>query len=265
MFNEPQNKKIDAVIMREECKNYCDFYCLSFNNFERKQRMTKLFNSLNISCRMSTGVSKDDPRILKNLDPSQKRVWSCMYGHLDMIRDFYENSNNNVAVFCEDDIKINKNLKTYLPQIIVDFADLNLDVLLLGYLAEFKIKDIYKDFSLVKELHYMKEPLPTLKNIKRFKYHNYNETIWGTQMYMISKTYAKFLLDTYSRNYAEISIIYKVCPFSADWIITKKGKRALMTPIMAIEDGCFDGYKDEFQKKFHENCYKTHFEKEEFI
>lgn len=216
-----------------------EFYCLNFNNPERKERMKARFETLDISCNFYCGVGKDDERFEKitiNLP------YSCMYGHLDMIYHFYHGTDKDYGIFCEDDILIHKDFKQYLPKIIDDFQILNLDVLLLGYLVTYKINGMNlkvnsdnEDFS--------------------YKYYNVWNDIWGTQMYMLSRENAKRLLDKYAIGYLEQVIQdNSLTPFSADHTITKEGKSALLYPLLVIEDGTTN-YDHYGQKNFHYECY----------
>ena len=78
--------------------NNCEFYCLSFNNEERKNNMIERFNNLGIECKFFQGVSYNDKRILSTLKKNAKRLWSMTYGHLDIIFNFYYNSKKNFAI-----------------------------------------------------------------------------------------------------------------------------------------------------------------------
>lgn len=237
----------------------CNVYCLSFNNEERKLNMAKRFATIGLECKFSEGVYFTDNRINNYDIPNEvKRVWSCMYGHLDMINEFYYNSDSNIGIFCEDDIYIHKDFKKNLKRICFDFKILNLDVLLLGYLVPFKI-DINNQYFPMKN--------NVISNVGEYTYHNFLDNVWGTQMYMLSKEHAKYLLDKYDSQsgYAERTIHdSSLTPFSADWIITKQGNRALISPILVVEDNkCV--YNEKNQESFHKACHKAHFHSELFI
>jgi GR25 family glycosyltransferase involved in LPS biosynthesis len=233
--------------------NY-QFYCLSFDNPARKENMTRRFKTAGIDCKMYEGVNENDYRLVEK---NNLRVWSCMYGHLDMINDFYYNTDKPFGIFCEDDIFIHKELKTLLPNIMTDFYYMNLDVLLLGYLLPFKLDS---------QMKYQQFQMKYISPNKQI-YYEYPDEVWGTQMYMLSRGSAKKLLDKYSfsSGYAERTIHDKsLIHFSADWTLTKNGNRALISQIMATEDNQ-NHYGHEGQRIFHQNCFNTHFVSELFI
>jgi hypothetical protein len=82
----------------------------------------------------------------------------------------------------------------------------------------------------------------------------YPNDSWGTQMYMISRKQCIYLLDKYTNGYLERSLENpEMIPFSADWTITKEGKRALLYPLRVIENGSME-YEDEWQDKCRKLC-----------
>ncbi len=235
------------------------FSCLNYKNDERKMEMQRRFNIAEIECVFYNGIDFNDDRIARYsdlIDNATKRVWSCMYGHLDMISDFYYKTNKEFGIFCEDDIYIHKNLNKYLPRICMDFKCLNLDVLLLGYLLQDKAYE-NNDCSL--------KTLPV--SCSPFSYYSFPDYVWGTQMYMLSRKHCKYLLDKYDEKseYAFRSINDKaIIPFAADWTLTKEGNRALINPILIVENNSTD-YSNEGQLNFHKKCFDKHFERELFI
>jgi len=236
-------------------ENLCEFYCLNYNNKERKESMMERFNKLDISCNFYEGVGPDDIRM-----NNSAHTWSCMYGHLDMIHQFYYNTNKEFGIFCEDDVMIHKNFKNYLPKIFEDFKLLNLDVLLLGYLLCDNIRDgSYNGYTVINNELVCYEEFP-------YKYYNYPDDCWGTQMYLLSRENAKKILDKYYIGYAEQTRIENnnLTPFSADWIITKDGNRALLYPLIVIEDGkkTFDHHG---QNHHHYYSYFNNYIEGEFI
>uniref|UniRef100_A0A6C0ERX5 Glycosyltransferase n=1 Tax=viral metagenome TaxID=1070528 RepID=A0A6C0ERX5_9ZZZZ len=239
-------------------------YCLSFNNETKKQNMKRRFDAININCIFNEGVSFDDERLAnRGLSLQGNQVWSCMYGHLDMINHFYYNTDKQFGIFCEDDIYIHKDLKNIIPKVIVDFVILKLDVLLMGYLVQYKITEHHAGYP----LKYIpnNDCSDTEGNI--YQYHSYPNEVWGSQMYMLSRSHAKYLLDTYSASsgFAEKSILPDAtCPFSPDWIITKEGNRALISPLLAIEDNSYNSHHYG-QNSFHRSCHEAHFDEKLFV
>lgn len=240
----------------------CEYevYCLSFQNPARYDRMKRLFVSLGIDSvsHISNGVSHDD----KRLEHSDNRnAWSCMYGHLDMIHDFYYHTTKPYGIFCEDDITIRKDFKDILPLIISDMKKTDLDVLLLGYLATFKVETIYSYTP-----GFQKIPLEYSSPFHFYHFNHPTIEIWGTQMYMLTRKNAKTILNRYAyeSGYAERSIGNgKVTPFSADWTITKDGKRAIISPLVAVELYNYDKpYSHEFQDSFHRQTFEIHYNPE---
>lgn len=231
-----------------------ELYCLSFQNPTRKQRMSDIFKTLGVETisNISEGVPHDDPRLTHS---NNRNAWSCMYGHLDMIHRFYYETTKPFGIFCEDDIYIRKDLKEILPSIISDFERTKLDVLLLGYLATFKVETVN---DTIPGFDRFDETYP-------FGFYNYNNPIidiWGTQMYMLSRYNAKLLLDKYNyeSGYAERSLEDETMThFSADWTITKDGKRAIISPMIAVE--MYDKpYNHGPQDNFHKNTRDIHYD-----
>ena len=226
-----------------------DIYCLSFKNPERKAQMEARFKQLEIDCIFSDGVDNNDPRIANN----EGVGWSMMLGALDILQRFY-NSGKEFGIFCENDVYLHKDLKTMLPKIIEDFKLLSLDVLLLGYLIPFEIKSHYQGFEL------------NCDNTNlNYVYHNYPNDLWGGQMILFSKKYAKAILDKYTVEYAiKARTDTSLPPFSGDHTITKDGNRAIIYPMLAVETAD-KAYGHWGQGTFHENCKKCNYNPDIYI
>lgn len=84
-------------------------------------------------------------------------------------------------------------------------------------------------------------------------------------MYMYSKQQAKYIIEKYNnKEYLENKNMYNI-PFSSDFILTKDAKnRALITPIMAIEDNS-NVIDDYYQNEYHKNCFNCNFDKKLFL
>jgi GR25 family glycosyltransferase involved in LPS biosynthesis len=227
-------------------------YCLSYKNPVRRENMQRRFNKVGLHVDFYNGV--DDER-LHNLDDKYRRVWSCMFGHLDMIYDFCQ-SEREYGVFCEDDILVKRDIAAKLPYVARDMITYNLDVVLLGYLISFSFyKTNHSDFRLVAG-----ETDTSLGD----EYYEYPFNLWGTQMYMLSKKYAKQLLNKYYGDYCHRSLLDStMIHFSADWTITKDGRRAALARPLAIEDNSCS-YEDPGQADLHRNSH-TVFYTSEFI
>jgi GR25 family glycosyltransferase involved in LPS biosynthesis len=245
--------------MASSANDLCAFYCLSYKNEERKTALTQSFSQLNINIEFYEGVGFDDPRlsVLVENHVGSKRPWSCAYGHFDMINKFLNETDKEYGIFCEDDLYLDKNLANDIPTLVEDFKTMNLDLLLLGYLITYKIEGYHHGFSIKHDF----------SNRTR-KYHEYPDDLWGAQMYMLSRSHAKQLIEKYYNGYAEktlnpeFSVIMK--PFSSDWTITKDGNRAIVYPMYAIEDGK-TVYEDHGQRIFHQSCFYQNYNPEQFI
>jgi len=227
--------------------NNYQIYCLSFKNPTRKLEMENRFKQLNLDCIFYDGVDLDDPRMQNNIG------WSIMLGALDIIKKFYD-SEKEFGIFCEDDVFIHKDLKIMLPSIIEDFKLMNLDILLLGYLVPFEIKSHYSNFE-----------LKSYDQTLNYVYHNYPDDLWGGQMFMFSKKHAKYLLEKYTIEYANKTLIDNtLSPFSGDFTLTKQGNRALIYPMLAVETAD-KIYSDYGQDIFHKNCNKQNYDSTIYI
>ena len=222
-------------------------YCLNFNNPTRKASMESRFKTTGITnYKMSAGVPLSDPRI-KTTCEHTKKCYSCMYGHLDMIRDFLENDSSPYGIFCEDDIMIDADFLPRLHHIVCDFEKQNLDIMLLGYLISYIIGERHDGFS-------------SLYEGTTYRYYGYApETIWGTQMYMMTRKHAKYIIDKYSSPEANPDV-----HFSADWTITQEGERRIVYPMLAIEDGKTT-YNDAGQAHFHHLSHIIHLNSSKYI
>lgn len=233
-----------------DVKEEVGIFCLSYNNSARRERIGRIFASQGWNVRFYDGVSIDDPRIEgRPLAENIKRAWSIMYGHLDMLKLFVE-SGKEFGILCEDDIIIRKDFGTNLTYIVSDFKELGLDVLLLSCLCSNPNFYKYSNFPERPLSDYARHP---------FRYYAYDSNptsaVWGTQMYMLHRHQAIFLLDKYSNGYADKTIHDKsLVHFSSDWTITKEGTKAIIYPLMAIENADVT-YADEYQGSCRKKCY----------
>jgi len=232
-----------------------DFYCLNYeNNQTRKKRIEEKGEYFQIPIIFYTGVKRDNERICFIEHENTQRTASICYGHLDMLKHFVENSKNEIAIVMEDDIMIRNTFIEDVKKVLEIFIEQHYDIFLLGYLCHNPI-DTYSNFP---QLH-------TKYSTNDFKIMGYPDTTWGAQMYMISKTHCKWLLHTYHNGYLQQSLLdTSLTPFSADWTITKQGKRALLYPQRVIEHYTENAYSDKGQEQCRKLC-ESNIKKEWFI
>ena len=231
-------------------------YVVNYKNEERKNKMTERFNTVEINPIFIKEVHSNDNRLNYNIDISIKRIWSIMLQHLDCMKDFFENTDKTHCIICEDDIYISKNITNDIESIITNFDELELDILMLGYLLNHKI-----DNNNYHHNHYF----PVLNNANinnEYMYHSYPDDIWGTQMYLISRNYAEFLLNKFTPQFAFENI--DTLNYNPDWIITKNGKRALINPMIAVEEG-INLSNHEGQINFHKSCCECNYNPDIYI
>lgn len=226
-------------------------YCLSYNNPDRRDKIRDKFESQGFSLSFYDGVSPEDARIQgRALEQNVQRTWSIMYGHLDMLSIFLK-SGKEYGIFCEDDILVRNDFGKYLTQILSHFKEMRLDVLLLGCLCSNPNFYRYSNFPERRISDYATHP---------FRYYAYDSNpdsaVWGTQMYLLHRSQAAFLLEKYANGYADRTIEDKsLVHFSADWTITKEGEKAIIFPLVAIENAEAE-YEDEHQGACRKKCYK---------
>jgi hypothetical protein len=219
-------------------------YVVNFKNDERKERMINRFSDIGMGLIFVDPVEVSDKR-LKYLP--YKRTSAIMVQHLDCIRHFLEYTSYKYCIVCEDDILISKHLNKKLPEIIQDFEELELDSLLLGYLLSHR--------SIDGNWHF-----PKLKQKEGYSYHGYPDDIWGSQMYLISRKQAYSLLTKFTPKFAldNLDIVH----YNPDWTITKHGKRAIIYPMLAVEEG-ETNTDHQGQNEFHKTCFEINFKEGE--
>jgi GR25 family glycosyltransferase involved in LPS biosynthesis len=232
------------------------FYCLA-KDFRRKDVMKDRFRCAGIDgVIFHPGIPITDGRIAgRGLTKDMERVWSIMYGHLDMLRWFYYTTDAEIGVFCEDDILIHRDFVRLFPEIQTRFNELSLDVMCLGYLCENPI-DTYCNFPWLRD------------KTEAFLYRvlGYPDSLWGMQMYILRRSYVKYILDVYETVYAEASLkTAELTPFAADWTITKATqKRGLVFPLLVIEDNSC-GADNVSQSESHKRCFYYSFDERAYV
>ena len=248
-------------INNKKLNEYIKFYCINFKDEKRREKMQNRWDLLKLDLNFVDPVETSDPRfdIVRKHNPNKGlRDWAIMLQHLDSLRHFVEKTEyikgekNEYVIICEDDIMVSKHLPNDLPEIMETYDQLNLDVLLMGYLIPYKIYD---------DNHYY----PLKERNYKYSYHGYPGDIWGSQMYMVSRKHAEILLQKYTIEYALFSEdkVDKE-PFSPDWTLTKYGNRSVIYPMVALEEGDTKCNWDS-EIDYHQKCFKTHYVEREFL
>jgi len=234
-------------------QNDCEFYCVSYNNPEKSKIMKERFMHFGIDLHIH-GVQHDDYRLIGG-DVAHQRLSSCFYGHIDNIKSFYQ-TGKKYGFICEDDIHIHRDFGILLPKIIEHFETMQLDILLLGYMTIYPIKNRHTGFD------YMMNYDP----MRKYQYHAYPEDLWGIHLAMLSRDYAKKIIDTFDNQYAFRTLFdSSLTPANPDWTITKlTKKRALIYPMLAVEDGK-GVYEHLGQRYFHQNSHKFNYIPDMFV
>ena len=220
------------------------FYTFSFHNPGRATRMKERFEKEGLELEFVAPVEITDSRVLPAPD-NQKRTWAIMLNHLDMLKTFLE-SDAEYGIFCEDDIYIRKNLKSYISNCVSAYEKYDLEILLLGYLLPYNAAEInvHPDFKLLDS---------------QSLFLKYTDDVWGSQMYMLNRVIAERFLRKYTIEYALKSERNPNIPyFSPDWTLTKEAKRAIICPMLAVEEGNVVTSHGG-QALFHEKCTKFNF------
>jgi hypothetical protein len=221
-----------------------EYYCVNYKDDARKQKMTDRWETLGLKLNFVEPVHKTDHRLnVPELENSDKRTWSIMLQHLDSIRHFLEQTTSEYCVVCEDDIMVCKYLKLDIQEAIQAYERLQLDVLLLGYLLPYDITNNY---------HF-----PVFESNYKYNYCGYPCDLWGSQMYLVHRDHAVRLLQKYTIE-ESIQMIGRNEPYSPDWTLTKYGKKAIMYPMIAIEEG---DTKCNLQSEmdYHQRCFQMNY------
>jgi len=222
-----------------------NFYTFSFNNPERKANMTAQFGAEDIPLHFVKPVSSTDPRLTQAPD-NLKRLWAIMFSHLDMLKTFLD-SDAEFGVFCEDDIRLRKNIVPLLPEIMLQFRRHKLEILLLSCLCSYIPVEVYAH-----------QPHGVLEH--PYVYLTYDTNLWGAHMYMLDRKTAQKHLDKYTLAYAvETLTNSNLTHFNPDWTLTKDAEnKAAIYPMLSLESGQVNT-DHEFQVSFHRQCFEKHF------
>ena len=163
----------------------------------------------------------------------------CMLSHIECLKAFY-NSGHSHGVVCEDDVHVHVQFPTRI-QTVRDFMKREqYDILLLGYLLCYDPACLHERVATLDSHHHA---------------YSYNHDLWGTQMYMLTREHALYVLENFNLDW---KFKNPDKPWASDWIITKQGKRAMVHPMLAVEEKT-DQYEDKGQQRFHRQCHESQY------
>ena len=241
-------------------------YVVSFNDDERRKRMDERFRKNDVYAHYVKPVYTSDPRISQyDINDAERRNWSIFFQHADSWKQFYEETSADYCIVCEDDVYISNQFQEQMPEIIRQFESQSLDILLLSYLWPYdSFNNTY--FPLLPSLSSLasetqqEEKEWTIFPKYQFQLRKYPDDLWGAHMYMISRKHAGEMLNRYTDKYA----ISCDKPFCTDWQFTKWGNRALLYPMIGVEEG--EVKTDHIgQSNFHKECTRAHYSSKKFV
>jgi GR25 family glycosyltransferase involved in LPS biosynthesis len=221
--------------------------------------MRERFQQVGLDVEMVESVSTLHPTIApdemmklhaKKIGRWSDLAWSCMQGHLLCLKRFLR-TGQDIGIVCEDDVMIRRDLAQELPVVVANFNRWDLDLLMLGYLRPETISTVQPTMPLIGQ---------------PYTYHSYEFNVYGTQMYMIRRRHAEWAVSTFEdpvhRWKYLVDSSYGTANH-ADWTITKHGRRALIYPMLAVEEsGGGKGYSDSTQTHWHELCHSANYSPE---
>jgi hypothetical protein len=202
----------------------------------REDRMHRRLKYLGLSATFVRGV---DTTEMQNYPEACRN--GTFLGHLKLLRKFVEESKADYAIVAEDDDYLHRDLKWQIPQVLADFKHMQLDVLLLGYLID----------------HIPTEALGFPHLTKG--YYGFHDELWGTQMYLLTKEHAKRILVE-----CDVVAYDGRIPWGVDFHVTKKGRRALLYPMLAVEEGEIRDM-NEIHLMYHRRCKDFSYRPDEYI
>jgi hypothetical protein len=230
-------------------------YTVNYANEARRVRMQARFEALGVPYHFHHPASpKEDARIPAGASEGEARNTSITWNHLDAIRHFVESDPDRpeFGIFTEDDIRIRRDFAALAPVLAALYRAHKLDVFLLGYLQP---GPVVRPAESLDPVLYPSPPaaLPDLA------VRGYPDDQWGVQMYMIDRRHAMAMLDHFTVAYAHLSHTGRNPPFSPDWTLSKFGRRALVAPMMAVEEGLIAS-DHPAHVSFHQACAAANFD-----
>lgn len=225
-------------------------YCLTYKNPNRKAEMQQRFAQLGLHYEFVESVAIADVCISADVvaEAKQLKLWypkpfSIMAGYLLILEKIVAGT-EDISIVTEDDVQLRRDFSQLLPSVQDNFQRIAPDVMMLVY-------QNYNFHYPLSEFGYLiSQPQPAPDFETHQDQHTYYDTrvfqhetmpvtfnkIWGTQMFMITKTFAQHVLTHYGVAYAESAILDQSKNiWSPDSIISKVGKTALINPMMGVE------------------------------
>ena len=233
-------------------------YCINFNDEMRRQKMTDRFAAIGQPVHFTEPVYDTDPRItaidFAKYPHMVARTSAIMLQHLDSLKTFLDTTDPQTAeycIVCEDDVLISRNFVQEYESVMSAFQHFQLDVLLLGCLQFFRL---YVGASWY-------DHLCDASASGKFQIFRHPDHLWGSQMYVVSRKWAEHLVEKYTVGYAEE---HPDLPHNPDWIITKMGHRAMVYPMLAMEEGDTKIGNDS-QRDFHRSVFLENWDEARFL
>lgn len=221
------------------------FYYLSLPGTERDNRMVQRFNTLNIPAQRVECVSQEW------LAENGYQGYGCMFGHIKMLTEFVERSDKEFCMVFEDDVYISKDLTSDIKFLCNRMRRYKLDILLTGYLVNYIPATVTCQ--------------PWLSKLDMIGFYNYPHDLWGTQSYIVTRSYATTIISKYNEEYLKQTLQdSSLTPFSSDWTITKYGNRAMVYPMYAVEEGNINSTHSG-QINFHKDCTSLNYNPDIYV
>ena len=224
-------------------------YCINFNDPDRRSKMSNRLISIGLTPNFTEPVYDTDPRI-ESVDFAKyphvnARTSAIMLQHLDSLQLFVETTDAEYCLVCEDDVLISRKFLEEYESVMQKWETLELDVLLLGCLQFFRL---YVGAAWYDHL--------TTSDDGQLSIFRHPDHLWGSQMYVVSRKWAEYLYKTYTVEYAQE---HPELPHNPDWIITKMGRRAMVYPMLAMEEG-ETKLGDHSQRNFHQSVFLENYD-----
>ena len=242
---------------------------LSYPNEIRKRRMMAQWEALGLGEHvwMYEGIDLTDRRVrtvltdLPGRGDCVRRTFSITWGHMDMVQKFMYHSTAPYAIFCENDLCLSRTLHKDVKWTMEKMKAHDMEIVLMGFLNSMP-KDAY---SYTYGKHHASDDDPTAERTL----YRYPDDYWGVQMYMISRAYARKLLDTFTLDYVRRTWEgdRSIATFSPDHTLSKLAahdKRAFLFPQAAIEDGT-TMYEHGGQHNFHQASFYQYYTPERYF